>query len=78
LDFEYAALVFEGIPVEVVDERKSYGERRNDGDAFWVRFAMRKNHVLLPARDRGPHPQVDHSSTIADLWLALAMRRRPL
>jgi uncharacterized DUF497 family protein len=28
LDFNDAALVFEGITVEVVDERKSYGERR--------------------------------------------------
>jgi uncharacterized DUF497 family protein len=28
LDFEDAAVVFKGITVEVVDERKSYGERR--------------------------------------------------
>jgi uncharacterized DUF497 family protein len=28
LDFNDAALVFKGITVEVVDERKSYGERR--------------------------------------------------
>lgn len=28
LDFEDAALVFAGVTVEVVDERKDYGERR--------------------------------------------------
>ena len=28
LDFEDAAVVFAGITVEVVDERKDYGERR--------------------------------------------------
>jgi uncharacterized DUF497 family protein len=28
LDFEDAILVFEGVTVEIVDERKDYGERR--------------------------------------------------
>jgi uncharacterized DUF497 family protein len=28
LDFKDAALVFKGVTVEVIDERKSYGERR--------------------------------------------------
>jgi uncharacterized DUF497 family protein len=30
LDFEDAALVFQGLTVEIEDERKDYGERRSE------------------------------------------------